>query len=92
MTICYAYETLSFTRIRYIQSSSSKTILILRILSEAAGVFLGPTMRSTLKVIQWIKISRPDGLIFPECLALRASTDQLWLLVLALGRGLLLIE
>lgn len=68
--------------------SKSRPILVLRILSEAAGVFLGATIHSTFEVIQWLKISRPDGISLPEFLAFQLNTGGLGLLVLVLGRGL----
>ncbi|KAF2195805.1 hypothetical protein K469DRAFT_744275 [Zopfia rhizophila CBS 207.26] len=88
MTVSYATERSRFTSIKFVHSSRSNTILILRVLSEAAGVLLGTTIYSTFEVVQWVKISRPDGLPFPEFLALQPSTGPLGLLVLALGRGL----
>lgn len=76
------------SRVEFVHSSGSNTILILRILSEAAGVFLAGSIYSTFEVVQWVLISRPDGIKIPQFLALQSSTGLLGLIILALGRGL----
>jgi hypothetical protein len=88
MTVAYATEKSRFSAVKFVHSSRSNTILVLRVLSEAAGVFLGGAIHSTFEVVQWVLISRPEGIRLPQYLALQSSTSPLGLLVLALGQGL----
>lgn len=88
LTISYATERSRFSHLRFVHSSRSNTILVLRVLSEAAGVFLAGTIHSTFEVVQWVLISRPNGIRLPQFLALQSSTGPLGLMILAAGRGL----
>ncbi|KAF2478336.1 uncharacterized protein BDR25DRAFT_348589 [Lindgomyces ingoldianus] len=88
MTVSYATEKSKFTSVKFVHSSRSNTILVLRVLSEITSVFLGATIYSTFEVVQWLLISRPDGIRFPQFLALQSSTSQLGLICLVFGRGL----
>ena len=92
LTLSYATEKTRLSYMTFVHVSSSNTILVLRVLSEAAGVFLGATIHSTFEVVQWVLISRPDGIQLPQFLALQSSTGPLGLLVLAFGRGLPLCQ
>ncbi|KAF2786287.1 hypothetical protein K505DRAFT_380369 [Melanomma pulvis-pyrius CBS 109.77] len=88
MTVSYATEKSRFSNVKFVHTSRSNTILVLRILSEAAGIFLASTIYSTFEVVQWVLISRPGGIQFPQFLALQSSTGPLGLMVLAFGKGL----
>lgn len=88
MTVAYATEKSRFTAAKFVHSSRSNTIMVLRVLSEIAGVFLAGSVYSTFEVVQWVLISRPDGIRLPQFLALQSSTGPLGLLMIALGRGL----
>ncbi|ORY16003.1 hypothetical protein BCR34DRAFT_598035 [Clohesyomyces aquaticus] len=88
LTVSYATEKSRFTSVKFVHSSRSNSILVLRVLSEITSVFLGATIHSTFEVVQWVLISRPDGIRLPQFLSLQSSTGPLGLLVLALGRGL----
>jgi len=69
-------------------ASQSNTILVLRVLSEAHGVFLAGAVYSTFEVVQWVLVSRPEGIQLPQFLALQSSTGPLGLLAIVLGQGL----
>lgn len=88
MTVSYATQKSRFSSIKFVHSSRSNTIMVLRILSEAASLFLAGSVHSTFEVVQWVLISRPEGIHFPQFLALQSSTGPLGLLMIALGRGL----
>jgi hypothetical protein len=88
MTVSFAVGTSRLWQIKAVNSSQSNSILILRVFSEAAGLFLAGTVHSTFAVIQWVLVSRPEGIRFPQFLALQPSTGPLGLLVLASGKGL----
>ncbi|KAF2730899.1 hypothetical protein EJ04DRAFT_579546 [Polyplosphaeria fusca] len=88
MTIAYVTEKSRLSKARFVHSSRSNTILVLRVLSEAAGVFLAGSIYSTFEVVQWLLISRPEGIRLPQFLALQSSTGPLGLLVIAFGKGL----
>lgn len=88
MTIAYATRTGRFPRPHFVHASQSSTILILRILSEAHGIFLAGSVYSTFEVMQWVLISRAEGLQLPQFLALQSSTGPLGLMAIALGKGL----
>lgn len=88
ITISYATEKSRISELKSVRESRSRTIFVLRILSEIAGVFMAATMHSTFEVVQWVLVSRAEGIKFPQLLALQSSTGLLGLLVLALGREL----
>lgn len=88
LTVCYASERSSISHLKFVRSSRSNTILVLRILSEAAALFLSATIHSTFEVVQWVLISRPGGIRLSQYLALQSSTGPLGLIALALGAGL----
>ncbi|KAF1848659.1 uncharacterized protein K460DRAFT_403936 [Cucurbitaria berberidis CBS 394.84] len=88
MTVSYALGSTRLSRSKIVYASQARTILILRVFSEAAGLFLAGTVHSTFDLVQWVLISRPEGIGFPQFLALQPGTGPLGLLVLAFGRGL----
>ncbi|KAF2260785.1 hypothetical protein CC78DRAFT_570995 [Lojkania enalia] len=88
MTVAYATEKSRFSGFKFVHDSPSNTILVLRILSEATGVFLAGSIHSTFEVVQWVLISRPEGIRLSQFLALQSGTGHLGLFVLACGRGL----
>lgn len=87
-TVSYAAERSRLSRLQLVRSSRSNTILILRILSEAASIFLASTIYSTFEVVQWVLISRPGGIRLAQFLALQSSTGPLGLIALFWGKGL----
>ncbi|CAO2653937.1 Nn.00g106700.m01.CDS01 [Neocucurbitaria sp. VM-36] len=88
ITLSYALGSSRLSQSKIIYTSQSRTILLLRIFSEAAGLFLAGTVHSTFEVVQWVLTSRPEGIRLPQFLALQPSTGPLGLLVLVTGRGL----
>jgi hypothetical protein len=87
-TLIYASKPQWFSKIPYLSSQSSKLLLILRILSEIAGVLLGATIHGTFDAVQWRKISRTKGIGFLEFLSLQAGTGVLGLLSMIVAGGL----
>ena len=87
-TVAYASKKSGLSDLKFVYESKSKTILVLRVLSEAASLFLATTIHSTFEVVQWVLTSRTDGVGLSQFLALQSSTGPLGLIVLALGRGL----
>jgi hypothetical protein len=88
MTIAYATRTARMSSVSFVHASQSNTILVLRVLSEAHGVFLAGSVYSTFEVVQWMLISRPEGIQLPQLLALQSSTGPLGLLAIVFGQGL----
>lgn len=88
LTVTFAFGSSRLSKSRIFYSSQSNTILVLRIFSEAAGLFLAGTVHSTFEIVQWVLVSRPEGIHFPQFLALQPSTGPLGLIAIALGRGL----
>jgi hypothetical protein len=88
MTVAYATGTARISRVRFVNASQSNTILVLRVLSEAHGVFLAASVYASFEVVQWVSISRPEGVLLPQFLALQCSTGPLGLLAIASGHGL----
>jgi hypothetical protein len=88
MTVAYATRTARMSSTSFVHASQSNTILVLRILSEAHGVFLAGSVYSVFEVVQWVLISRPEGIQLPQFLALQSSTGPLGLLAIVSGQGL----
>ncbi|KAF2272163.1 uncharacterized protein EI97DRAFT_462174 [Westerdykella ornata] len=88
LTVLYAAGRSKISQLEFVRYSRSNTILILRILSEAAALFLASTIHATFDVVQWVLISHPDGMRLPDFLALQSSTGPLGLILLASGHGL----
>jgi len=88
MTVAYATRTARLSSESFMHASQSNTILVLRVLSEAHGVFLAGAVYSTFEVVQWVLVSRPEGIQLPQFLALQSSTGPLGLLAIVLGQGL----
>lgn len=69
--------------------SPSNVLLVLRVLSELAGVMLATTIAGTLEMLQWMLISRQrgkKGMSFTDYLVMNAGTGVPGLLRLAFGR------
>jgi hypothetical protein len=92
MTVAYATGTARISRVKFVHASQSNTILVLRVLSEAHGVFLAASVYASFEVVQWALISRPGGIQLPQFLALQCSTGPLGLLAIASGQGLSVAE
>lgn len=88
MTVAYATRKAQFSSASFVHASQANTIMVLRVLSEVAGIFLAGSVYSTFETVQWVLISRPEGMRFPQFLALQSSTGPLGLLAIALGQGL----
>jgi hypothetical protein len=88
LTVSYAAKKSSISDLKFVLCSRSNTILVLRLLSEAAALFLSATIHSTFELAQWVLISRPGGIRLSQYLALQSGTGPLGLIVLALGGGL----
>jgi hypothetical protein len=88
MTVAYATRSAHSSNVSFVHASQSNTILVLRILSEAHGIFLAGSVYSTFEVVQWVLISRPEGIRLPQFLALQSSTGPLGLLTIVFGQGL----
>ncbi|KAF2676298.1 hypothetical protein K458DRAFT_410522 [Lentithecium fluviatile CBS 122367] len=88
MTVAYATRKSRLTSVSFVHASQSSTIMTLRVLSEAAGIFLACSVYSTFEVVQWVLISQAKGMCLPQFLALQSSTGPLGLLSIALGQGL----
>ena len=88
LTVSYAAEKTKLSRLEFVRSSRSNTLLILHVLSEVASVFLDITIYSTFEVVQWVLISRPGGIRLAQFLALQSSTGPLGLISLVMGKGL----
>lgn len=86
MTVVYASDSDLASGLRYVNSSSSHTLFVLRVLSELTGLFLISTINATFERIQWLLVSRKDGLHFPKFLALNAGTGVLGILTILCGR------
>ena len=59
---------------RLVPSSTARTVLILRVLSEGLNISLTALITSTLTLILWTGVSRPEGIKLPTLLALSPTT------------------
>lgn len=87
LTTLYASQASIATRVHLLYTSSSNTIFVLSALSGLTGVFLAGTIAATFERLQWLLLSRKDGLQFTKFLGLQAGTGVPGLLVLTVGAG-----
>lgn len=88
LTSIYASGTVIASHLHFLYASSSSTIFVLSVLSSFTGLFLSATIASTFEKVQWMLISRQNGLRVSQYLTLQAGTGALGLLTLLLGKGL----
>lgn len=90
LTSIYAGNSSLLAGHQSIGRSPSNVLLVLRVLSEMAGVMLATTIAGTVEVVQWALISRQGGkkgMSFTDYLILHAGTGVPGLFRLAFGRG-----
>ena len=90
LTSIYAGNSSLLAGHRSIGRSPSNVLLVLRVLSELAGVMLATTIAGTIEVVQWTLISRhggKKGTSFTDYLVMHAGTGVPGLLRLAFGHG-----
>ena len=73
--------------IAWVHSSPSRTILLLRLISEVTSICLCLLISSVLDRLQWVLITRKGGLDVPTLLCLEAGTGVLGLVQLAILGG-----
>jgi hypothetical protein len=91
LTALYASQSRFLANLHIISSSPSATILILRVLSELAGVLLAAAIASAFEKLQFILVARSEpsgGLCFTDYLALEAGTGVAGLVGILLGPGI----
>ena len=87
LTSVYASDAAMTSHIRFLYSSSSKTIFLLSAFSSITGLFLTATIAATFEKVQWLLISRPGGLQLSKYLSLQPGTGLMGLLILVFGRS-----
>ncbi|KAF1967526.1 hypothetical protein BU23DRAFT_559316 [Bimuria novae-zelandiae CBS 107.79] len=90
LTSIYAGNSSLLAGHRSIGRSPGNVLLVLRVLSELAGVMMATTIAGTLEVLQWTLISRQEGrkgMSFTDYLVMHAGTGVSGLIQLAFGRG-----
>lgn len=87
LTLVYASNATAASRILFLYSSSSTTIFVLSILSSITGLFLTATIAAAFERVQWLLVSRPNGLRLSRYLALQPGTGLMGLLTLVFGKS-----
>jgi hypothetical protein len=87
LTAIYSSHTTAVSHVRFLYSSSSHTIFVLSVLSGLTGLFLAATITSAIEKVQWVLVSRKDGLQLSKYLSLQAGTGVMGLLILTGGVG-----
>lgn len=87
LTIAYASGWIGISGYRSLGSSRSRTILVLRILSELTTMALGITTALTIDRVQWRLFIREKGQPFLSFLGLSPGTGPLGLTQLSTRRG-----
>ena len=89
LTVLYASQSTLLSQIRFVGSSPSYTILVLRVLSEIASLLLATTIAAVFQRLQSMLVSRSShgGMRLTDYLGLEAGTGVLGLLSMALGTG-----
>lgn len=82
LTVYYALRPILGPRASWVGSSPSHAVLVLRILSECAGLFFAATVASSTETLQWMLVSRRKGVNLPTLLGLQPGTGVLGLLSL----------
>jgi len=87
LTAVYGSHTAVTSRVRFLYSSSSNTIFVLSVFSGLTGLFLTATIASAFEKVQWLLISRRDGLRLSKFFSLQAGTGIIGLFALTAGGG-----
>ncbi|KAL2070992.1 hypothetical protein VTL71DRAFT_14018 [Oculimacula yallundae] len=87
LTIAYACGSYSMTGFRRVRTSLSKTILVLRVLSELTSILLTITLGLTLENIKWRLVTLFKDLSLPNLLSLVPGTSVVGLIQLVLSKG-----
>jgi hypothetical protein len=90
LTITYAFYPQSVSHLKAIGGSPSSALLVLRILSEIAGVLLAATIAAAFEKLQFILVARDGdggGLRFLDYLSLQAGAGMPGLIGAAVWRG-----
>jgi hypothetical protein len=87
LTIAYASRCLGVSQYQSIGSSRSRTILVLRVLSELTTTLLGLTLALTIERVQWHQIVRERGQPFLSFLGLAPGTGIFGLAKLLFVKG-----
>jgi len=87
LTAVYGSQTTAVSHVRFLYNSSSHAIFVLSVLSGLTGLFLGTTIASAFEKVQWVLVSRKDGLQLSKYLSLQAGTGVMGLLILTVGGG-----
>lgn len=90
LTSIYAGNSALLAGHQSIGRSPNHVLLVLRVLSEMAGLMMATTIAGTLEVVQWTLISRQGGkkgMSFTDYLVMHAGTGVPGLIQLAFGRG-----
>jgi hypothetical protein len=87
LTAVYGSQTTAVSHVRFLYNSSSHAIFVLSVLSGLTSLFLGTTIGSAFEKVQWVLVSRKDGLRLSKYLSLQAGTGVMGLLILTVGGG-----
>ena len=87
LTVLYASQVPVTAKIGFVFNSSSHTIFVLSLLSGLSGLLLTALIALTFENLQWLLVSRENGLRATSFLALLPGTGLFGLLVLIFGRG-----
>jgi hypothetical protein len=87
LTIAYASRCIDASRYQSIGPSRSRTILVLRVLSELTTIMLGLTIAITMERVQWHQIVRERGQPFLSFLGLAPGTSIFGLAQLLFVKG-----
>ena len=85
-TVYYALRPILGPHASWVGSSPSHAVLLLRILSEVAGLFFAVTVTSLTERLQWMLVSRRKGLNLPTLLGLQGGTGVVGLLSLLVSK------
>ena len=88
LTVYYALRPILGPHASWVGSSPSHAILLLRILSEGAGLFCAATVASSTECLQWMLVSRKIGLRLSTLLGLQTGTGVKGLLSLMIVSGI----
>ncbi|PVH87145.1 hypothetical protein DL98DRAFT_581868 [Cadophora sp. DSE1049] len=89
LIVMYALRSYSMSNYQSVRSSSSRTILVLRVLSELTSILMVIMLALTMENVKWRFITRKQGQQLKNFLTLVAGTSMLGLLQLLFGKGLL---
>ena len=87
LTAVYGLQTSAESHVRFLYNKSSHAIFVLSVLSGLTGLFLATTVASAFEKLQWVLVSRKDGLQLSKYLSLQAGTGVMGLLILTVGGG-----